>query len=97
MPEGGCYVGHSRTNHFLLLGRAFINENPDDDPAPTVARIKEQLKIYLYAAGGEGSSIGAYLADKGPLGALASSQSPHFVEGTGRAMQTIPPNDFRHY
>jgi hypothetical protein len=59
LPEGGYYVHHSRTNHVLLVGRAFINENPGDDPAPTVARIKEELKIYPYAAGGVGSSIGA--------------------------------------
>src|SRR5512132_495703 len=58
LPEGGCYVRHSRTHHVLLLGRAFINENPGNDPAPTVARIKEQLKVYPYAPyapGGIGS------------------------------------------
>jgi hypothetical protein len=38
-----------------------------------------------------------YLTGKGPLGAPARSQSPHFVEGTGLAMQTIPPNDFGHH
>ena len=46
LPEGGCYVRHSRTNHVTLIGRAFINENPGMDPAPTVDRIKEQLKVY---------------------------------------------------
>ena len=97
LPEGGCYVRHSRTNHVTLIGRAFINENPGMDPAPTVARIKEQLKIYPYAAGGVGSSIGAYLTGKGPLGQPASPQSPRFVEGTGLAMNTVPPNDFGHY
>jgi hypothetical protein len=33
LPEGGCYVRHSRTNHVLLVGRAFINENPATIPA----------------------------------------------------------------
>ena len=97
LPEGGGYVRHSRTNHVLLVGRAFINENPGMDPAPTVARIKEQLKIYPYAAGGLGSSIGAYLTGKGALGQPATPQSPRFVEGTGLAINTIPPNDFGHY
>jgi hypothetical protein len=46
LPEGGYYVRHSRTNHMIVIGRAFINENPGDDPAPTVDRIKAQLKIY---------------------------------------------------
>jgi hypothetical protein len=97
LPEGGCYVRHSRTHHVLLLGRAFINENPGNDPAPTVARIKEQLKVYPYAPGGIGSSIGAYLTGKGPLGQPATPKSPRFVEGTGLPMNTIPPNDFGHY
>jgi hypothetical protein len=97
LPEGGYYVRHSRTNHVLLVGRAFINENPGMDPAPTVARIKEALKIYPYAAGGLGSSIGAYLIGKGALGQPATPKSPRFVEGTGLAINTIAPNDFGHY
>jgi hypothetical protein len=97
LPEGGCYVRHSRTNHVLLVGRAFINENPGMDPAPTVDRIKQQLKIYPYAPGGIGSSIGAYLTGKGPLGQPATPKSPRFVEGTGMAINTIAPNDFGHY
>jgi hypothetical protein len=97
LPEGGYYVRHSRTNHMTAIGRAFINENPGMDPAPTVARIKEQLKIYPYAPGGLGSSIGAYLTGEGPLGQLGTPASPRFVEGTGLAMNTVPPNDFGHY
>ena len=76
LPEGGCYVRHSRTNHVLLVGRAFINENPGMDPAPTVARIRQELKIYPYAPGGVGSSIGAYLTGKGLLGQPATPKSP---------------------
>jgi hypothetical protein len=97
LPEGGYYVRHSRANHVTLIGRAFINENPGDDPGPTADRIKEQLKIYPYDAGGVGSSIGAYLTGKGPLGQSATPKSPRFVEGTGLAMNTVPPNDFGHY
>ena len=97
LPEGGCYVRHSRTNHVLVLGRAFINQNAGNDPAPTVDQIKEQLKVYPYAAGGVGSSIGGFLTGKGPLGQPASAQSPRFVEGTGLAMNTVPPTDFGHY
>ncbi len=81
----------------VVLGRAFIDENEGNDPAPTAARIKEQLKIYPYAAGGVGSSIGSYLTGRGPLGPLATPASPRFVEGTGLAFNTIPPNDFGHY
>ena len=97
LPEGGYYVRHSRTNHLTLVGRSFINQNPDNDPAPTVDQIKNQMKVYPYAEGGLGSSIGGYLTGKGPLGQAATSKSPRFVEGTGLAINTISPNDFRHF
>jgi hypothetical protein len=97
LPEGGYFVRHSRTNHFTLFGRAFINQNPGNDPAPTVDQIKTQLKIYPYTSGGVGSSIGSFLTGKGPLGQPATPQSPRFVEGSGLAMNTIPPNDFGHF
>ena len=97
LPEGGHYVRHSRTNHVVMLGRAFINENPGNDPAPTADRIKEQLKVYPYAPGGVGSSIGAAMTGRGPLGALGAPAAPRFVEGTGLPLQTVPPNDFGHY
>ena len=97
LPEGGYYVRRSSTNHIILLGRAFIDHNEGNDPGPTASRIKEQLKIYPFVAGGVGSSIGGYLTKGGPLGQLATAKSPRFVEGTGRAMNTLPPNDFGHY
>ncbi|TRW45690.1 DUF1254 domain-containing protein [Georgenia yuyongxinii] len=97
LPEGGYLVRHARTNRVVVLGRSFINQNPGNDPAATVAQIKEQLKIYRYGPGGVGSSIGAFLTGKGPLGEPAAAQSPRFVEGTGLAFNTVPPNDFGHY
>jgi hypothetical protein len=97
LPEGGYVVRHSRTNHAMLFGRAFINANEGNDPAPTADRIKEEMKVYPYQPGGAGSSIGNYLAGQGRLGALVTPQSPRFVEGTGLEMNTVPPNDFGHY
>jgi hypothetical protein len=97
LPEGVFNVRHSRTNHMTVIGRAFIDQNPGNDPAPTVDRIKAQLKIYPYAPGGVGSSIGGFLTGRGALGAPGSSASPRFVEGSGLAMNTVPPNDFGHY
>ena len=35
LPEGGYYVRHSRTHHVAVVGRAFINLNPGNDPKPT--------------------------------------------------------------
>jgi hypothetical protein len=90
LPEGGFFVARSRTNSVGLIARAFLENN---DPAPAVARIKSTLKIYPYVAGGYGSSIGNFLRGKGPLGQLSEPATPRFVEGTGLAMNTVPPND----
>ena len=94
LPEGGYFVGRSRTYGVGLIARAFLDDN---DPAPAVHRIKESLKIYPYAAGSYGSSIGAFLNGDGPLGQLNNPTPATFVEGSGRAMNTVPPNDASYY
>ncbi|MET0713580.1 MAG: DUF1254 domain-containing protein [Microbacterium sp.] len=97
LPEGGFYVHESPTNLVFIVGRAFINETPGNDPEPVAARIKKELKIYPYVPGGVGSSVGAFITGRGPLGTLADPRSPRFVEGTGLAINTLPPTDFGHY
>jgi hypothetical protein len=94
LPQAGYFVGKSRTLRVSLLGRAFLENN---DPAPAAARIKSRLKIYPYQPGSYGSSIGAFLNGESPLGALGQPGSPKFVEGTGKVMNTIPPNDYMFY
>lgn len=94
LPEGGYFVYRSRTSLVTVLGRAFLR---DGDPAPAVADIRMNLKLYPYAAGGFGSSIGQYLQGNGPFGPHATPQSPRLMEGSGLEMNTIPPNDFGHF
>lgn len=95
LPEGGFIIRKSRTSRVLVLGRSFLTDN---DPAPTVAVIKKSIKLYPYTLGGAGTSIGSFLTGKAPsLGQLPKPVSPRWVEGTGRAMNTIPPNDFGHF
>ncbi|MFF1872048.1 DUF1254 domain-containing protein [Kitasatospora herbaricolor] len=93
-PEGGLFTFRCATSRALVIGRSFLE---NDDPVPTVARIKETLRIYPYTPGGFGSSVGAFLQGKTPLAQLAQPDPPVFVEGTGRVMNTIPPNDFSFY
>jgi hypothetical protein len=69
LPEGGYFVGRSRTNGVGLIARAFLENN---DPASAVARIKAGLRTYPYVAGSYGSSIGTFLNGEGPLGPLAA-------------------------
>jgi hypothetical protein len=94
LPADGYFVGRPTTNAVALLGRAFL---VDGDPKPAVDVIKKTLKIYPYVPGSYGTSIGSYLEGKAPLSAVSKPVTPKFVEGTGRAMNTIPPNDFSFY
>ncbi len=94
LPEGGYYVYQSRMNHITMLFRAFLEE---DDPAPAVARVKEHLKVYPYRAGGVGHSVASFLAGDSPLTRPPERTTPRFVEGSGMAINTVPPNDFGHF
>ena len=94
LPDGGYFIGRPTTTSVALLGRAFLI---NDDPKPAVDVIKKSLKIYPYVPGSYGTSIGTFLTGKGPLAALSEPITPKFVEGTGVAMNTIPPNDFSYY
>ena len=97
LPEGGHYVRHSRTNHVIMLGRAFIDQNPGNDPAPTVDPDQGPAEGLPLRAGW-GRQQHRRLHDRaGPARRGRHPASPRFVEGTGLAMQTVPPNDFGHY
>ena len=92
LPDSGYHIGHSRTSRALLLGRSFLTDN---DPAPTVATIKNRLKLYPYAQGGPGTSVATLLGGGDALPAPpASIPETVFVEGTGKAFNTVPPSDF---
>jgi hypothetical protein len=97
LPDSGYHVGHSRTTRAFLLGRAFINENPGMGPAPTVELIKRTTKIYRYVQGGFGTSIATLLEGDVPPGTAAEIPETTFVEASGKAFNTIPPNDISFY
>jgi hypothetical protein len=90
VPDGGFYVYRSRTYGVGAIARAFLQ---NDDPKPAVERIKTHMKIYHYAPGGEGTSIADFLGGRARLGRLGEPVPATFVEGTGKVMNTIPPND----
>jgi hypothetical protein len=91
LPDSGYHVRHSRTTRTLLLGRSFLT---DDDPAPTVETIKSTLKLYPYAQGGFGTSIGTLLEGHVQPDPPVDIPETKFVEGSGAAFNTIPPSDF---
>jgi hypothetical protein len=94
LPDSGYHVRHSRTTRAILLGRSFINENPGMDPARTVETIKSTLKLYPYAQGGFGTSIGTLLEGHVHPDPPTDIPETKFVEGSGLAFNTIPPSDF---
>jgi hypothetical protein len=94
LPEGGFYVGHCRTHRALMLGRSFLQ---DDDPAPTVATIKDRTKIYPYTPGGAGTSVATLLQGTVAFSRPAEPPATTFVEGTGLVFNTIPPTDARFF
>ena len=104
LPGGGYFVQKMRTTRATMLGRAFLEKN---DPKPVVATIKKTLKIYPYLPGGYGTSIGSALEGKATLARtpdhkldwafLRPEEPAKFIEGTGKVMNTVPPNDFSYF
>jgi hypothetical protein len=94
-PEGGFYVARSKTDRVLILGRMFIEGQKD--PKPAAESIRKFTKVYPYQVGGVGTSIAQYLSGKVPLARVTPPPETVFHEGTGKVMNTIPPNDFSFY
>jgi hypothetical protein len=91
LPEGGFFVGRSKTIRVLYAFRAFLTNN---DPKPTVEGIKKNLKIYPYTPGGYGTSIGTALEGKVRLAKDPPIPETKFIEASGKAFNTIPPSDY---
>jgi hypothetical protein len=94
LPEGGYFVRPSRTNHVTVLFRAFLVDN---SPDAVVERVKETFKVYPYTAGNFGNSVGSFLSGEAPLTQPTERTSPRFIDGSGVAMNTVPPSDIGHY
>jgi hypothetical protein len=94
VPEGGYFVSRSRTNRVLILGRMFME---NDDPQIPADLIRKHTRIYPYAPGGMGTSIAEFLSGKARLARIEPPPATVFHEGTGKVMNTVPPNDFSFY
>jgi hypothetical protein len=96
LPEGGGFnIAHSRTNYGVWFVRAFLANG--DDPKPTADRIRKFTKVYPYEAGGVGTPIAEFLAGEAKLGRITSPPPTVFHEGSGKVMNTIPPNDWTYF
>jgi hypothetical protein len=94
LPEGGFFTAGAETTHVALFGRMFLENN---SPKPGADQIRRLLKIYPYVAGGAGTSFAAFLRGEAQLGQIMPPPETVFHEGSGKVMNTIPPNDFSYY
>ena len=94
LPDSGFHVAQVRTVRALVLGRSFMVDN---DPAPTVDTIKAHLKAYPYVPGAYGTAIATFLRGDAPMSAPPEIGATRFVEGSGLAFNTIPPNDGSYF
>ena len=95
LPEAGFAIGRSRTNYAVWFARSFLKDH--DDPKPVADAIRRLTKVYPYEAGGVGTPIAEFLAGKAPLAPISPPKACVFHEGSGKVMNTIPPNDFSYF
>src|SRR6187551_580091 len=95
LPDGGFFVGRARTNTILWFGRSFLANH--SDPKPVVEDIRKFTKVHPYEPGGVGTPVAEFLAGKAKLGRVAPPPPTVFHEGSGKVMNTIPPNDWSFY
>ena len=89
--KAATYVAHSRDQPRVVPAARSSRRN---DPKPTVDLIRKRTKVYPYEAGGVGTQIAEFLAGKAKLGRVTAPPPTVFHEGSGKVMNTIPPNDW---
>ena len=95
LPTGGFFVAHSPTTRVAWFGRSFLENK--SDPKPAAERIRKFTKVYPYEAGGYGTPIAEFLEGKAPFGKITPAPATVFHEGSGKVMNTIPPNDWSYF
>jgi hypothetical protein len=95
LPAGGFFVARTQTNTILWFGRSFLENH--SDPKPAVEEIKKFTKVYPYEVGGLGTPIAEFLAGKAKLGRVTPPPPTVFHNGSGKVMNTLPPNDWSFY
>jgi hypothetical protein len=94
LPDSGYHVATCTSNFVMAFGRSMLVDN---DPKPTVETIKKHLKIYPYTPGGYGTSIATLLEGEVHPGKPTPIIPVKFVEGTGLAINTLPPSDHTYF
>jgi hypothetical protein len=94
LPEGGYFIGHSKTNFAMYAARAYLQDN---DPAPAVDNIKKNMKVYPYQPGAYGSSIAQALDGTVKIAGEPKIPETKFIDASGKSFNTIPPSDIGYF
>ncbi len=94
-PSGEFFVARARTSHVAWFGRSFLENR--SDPKPAADAIRKFTKVYPYQAGGVGTPIADFLSGKARLGRITQPPPTVFHEGSGKVMNTVPPNDWSFF
>jgi len=94
-PSGEYFVARARTFHVVWFGRSFLENK--SDPKPAAEATRKFTKVYRYNAGGVGTPIAEFLSGKASLGRITQPPPTIFHEGSGKVMNTVPPNDWTFY
>jgi hypothetical protein len=95
LPDGGFFIARARTNTIVWFGRSFLENH--NDPKSVVENIRKFTKVYPYEPGGVGTPIASFLAGGAKLGRVTEPAPTVFHEGSGKVINTIPPNDWTFY
>ncbi|PQP33840.1 DUF1254 domain-containing protein, partial [Desulfobacteraceae bacterium SEEP-SAG9] len=68
LPEGGYYIVYSKTTLVTMLGRMFLVDNSTET---SIKVVRDNMKIYPYVEGGEGTSVASYLNGDAKLAGAA--------------------------
>jgi hypothetical protein len=94
LPEGGFFMAHAQTTRVVWFGRMFLEHN---SPKPAAEVIRKLTKVYQYDTGGVGTPLADFLSGRVRLGRVAPPPETVFHEGSGKAINTVPPNDFSFF
>ncbi len=95
VPEGGYFIARAPTVRVAWFGRLFLEDRKD--PKPAVESVKKFTKVYPYEVGGYGTPIAEFLAGKARLGRITPPPPTVFHNGSGKVMNTVPPNDWSFF
>ena len=95
LPEGGFYVARARTNYVVWFARSFLENKRSRSPWPKRSGSSPR-SIPTRPAASAHPSPSSWPA-RPSSGGSAPPPPTVFHEGSGKVMNTIPPNDFSFF